>query len=90
MSSDPLTSEVSMRICNHMNTDHADAVLAFAEHYGALKGASSASMLAISTKHMIIEADGSQLTISLPHQISNSEEAHRTIIEMLKAIPKTS
>ena len=36
MAADPLTDAVSARICKHMNDDHAEAVLAYAHHYGGV------------------------------------------------------
>ena len=88
VTADPLTKEVSKRICKHMNQDHCDAVLAFAHHYGGLTNVRSASMVSISSQAMYLEADGRPLEILFPAQISNSAQAHRTIVEMLKQIPK--
>ena len=39
MAAYPLTPSVSDRICRHMNDDHAEAVLAYARHYGGLGAA---------------------------------------------------
>ena len=36
MPTDPLTPDVSARICTHMNDDHAEAVLDYARHYGGI------------------------------------------------------
>lgn len=55
MAADPLTPAVSDRICKHMNDDHAEAVLAYARHYGGISGASRARMLAVGPDAMRLE-----------------------------------
>ena len=47
MAADPLTSAVSDRICAHMNDDHAEAVVAYARHYGGAENPSQARMLKV-------------------------------------------
>ena len=44
MAADPLTDAVSTRICQHMNDDHAEAVLAYAQHYGGVSAPTAARM----------------------------------------------
>ncbi|WP_320675147.1 DUF2470 domain-containing protein [Prochlorococcus sp. MIT 1341] len=90
MKQEPLTNEVSKRICSHMNKDHSDAVIAFAHYYGGLTNVNSATMVSISSNTINIEADGKQLKIPLPHEITDSGQAHRTIVEMLQQITKPS
>ena len=67
MSADPLTPEVSARICAHMNDDHAEAVLAYARHYGGIDSPSEASMLEVQASGMLLNVDGSDLHLSLIH-----------------------
>ena len=47
MAADPLSPEVSARICAHMNDDHADAVVAYARHYGGVSTPTQARMLEV-------------------------------------------
>ena len=89
MSADPLTPEVSARICAHMNDDHAEAVLAYARHYGGIGSASEASMLEVQSSGMLLKVDGSDLHIPFDHAISDSEDAHRTLVAMLRAMPRS-
>ena len=88
MAADPLTSAVSERICKHMNDDHAEAVLAYARHYGGAHQASPARMLRVSPEAMELEVDGQRLDVAFDHPLSDSEDAHRTLVAMLRAMPQ--
>ncbi|MFZ0407805.1 MAG: DUF2470 domain-containing protein [Cyanobium sp.] len=87
MSADPLTPAVSDRICKHMNDDHAAAVLAYARHYGGLSSAQHARMLAVAPEAMRLEVDGSAVEVPFDHTLSDSEDAHRTLVSMLRSLP---
>ena len=88
MTADPLNDAVSTRICKHMNDDHAEAVLAYAVHYGGVSAPTSARMLAVKPDAMEIEVDGKSLSIAFDHTLTDSEDAHRTLVAMLRAMPK--
>ena len=88
MPSSSISDSVSQRICKHMNKDHHAAVLAYAKHYGGAKEAIKAKMLRIDPKGMDLEADGKVLTIPFDHLLNDSEDAHRTLVAMLKNLPK--
>ncbi len=87
MAADPLTPAVSDRICKHMNDDHAGAVLAYARHYGGVASPTAARMLAVSAEAMELEVDGETVRIGFDHPLSDSEDAHRTLVAMLRALP---
>jgi len=88
MAADPLTPAVSDRICKHMNDDHAEAVVAYARHYGGVASAQQARMLAITPEAMKLEVDGQPLSVPFDHSLSDSEDAHRTLVTMLRAMPQ--
>lgn len=88
MAADPLTAAVSDRICKHMNEDHAEAVVAYARHYGGVASAQQARMLAITAEAMQLEVDGQPLSVAFDHNLSDSEDAHRTLVAMLRAMPQ--
>jgi len=88
MAADPLTPAVSDRICKHMNDDHAEAVVAYARHYGGVASAQQARMLAITPEAMQLEVDGQPLSVPFDHSLSDSEDAHRTLVTMLRAMPQ--
>ncbi|GCE64436.1 hypothetical protein OMCYN_00346 [cyanobiont of Ornithocercus magnificus] len=87
MSVNPLTDAVSDRICRHMNDDHADAVTAYARHFGCVVDASYARMVRISPKAMDLDVDGRTIIIPFDHELSDSEDAHRTLVAMLRSVP---
>lgn len=88
MAADPLTTAVSDRICKHMNDDHADAVLAYAKHYGGVANPGAARMVAVTPESMELEVDGATVTVAFDHTLSDSEDAHRTLVAMLRAMPR--
>ena len=88
MAADPLTPDVSARICAHMNDDHADAVVAYARHYGGISAPVQARMLEVQSDAMLLEVDGTTLSIPFDHSLSDSEDAHRTLVAMLRAMPQ--
>ncbi|KEF40959.1 MAG: heme iron utilization protein [Cyanobium sp. CACIAM 14] len=87
MAADPLTAAVSERICRHMNQDHAEAVLAYARHYGGISDAREARMLSVGPQAMHLEVDGTRVEVPFDHSLSDSEDAHRTLVAMLRALP---
>ncbi len=87
MTPDPLTHNVSQRICNHMNKDHQDAILNYAKHFGGCIDPQNAVMLEITATAMELEVDGLPIHISFDHKLRDSEDAHQTLVSMLKSIP---
>jgi putative heme iron utilization protein len=87
MAADPLTPAVSDRICKHMNDDHAAAVLSYARHYGGITTARQARMLAVGPEAMRLEVDGTPVDVPFDHTLSDSEDAHRTLVAMLRSMP---
>ena len=88
MAADPLTPAVSDRICKHMNDDHADAVLAYAKHYAGVENPDQARMVAVKPEAMELEVDGATVSVAFDHTLSDSEDAHRTLVAMLRAMPR--
>ena len=90
MSSEPLNKKVSERICNHMNKDHKNAVMIYASHYGGLKDFKEAIMTDLTSQHIELNVDNQIIHITFDHALKDSEDAHRTLVAMLKSIPKQS
>jgi len=88
MAADPLTPAVSDRICKHMNDDHAEAVVAYARHYGGIETATAARMVAVEPQAMQLEVDGQRVEVRFDHTLSDSDDAHRTLVAMLRALPR--
>lgn len=85
---DLLSPEISDRICKHMNEDHADAVVLYAKVFGGEAQAGAAEMLKIDAQGMdlIVHKDGisKPLRIGFDHPLQDSEDAHHTLIAMVK------
>ena len=87
--SEVIDSQVSDRICKHMNRDHAAAVLTYAQRYGNQAAATTAMLKAIDHKGMDLtaEVDGETLPVrvTFDHELKDAADAHTTLVEMLKA-----
>jgi putative heme iron utilization protein len=85
---DLITPAISDRICKHMNDDHAEAVLTYAQVYGKTPTAETAAMNAIDPLGMDLTAqvDGETVQIRIPfdRELADSEDAHHTLIAMIK------
>ncbi len=91
---DSLTPAVSDRICKHMNDDHADAVALYVRAYSPFETALSAEMVAIDPEGMDLRAridqhpDPIEVRIPFDHRLQDSEDAHHTLIAMIKQARK--
>ncbi len=85
---DPLTPQVSDRICKHMNEDHADAVALYAKVFGQMETVTQARMQAIDAEGMDLQVQAGtgeqRVRIRFDHLLQDSEDAHHTLIEMVK------
>ena len=90
--SDPFSQEVSDRICSHMNQDHRDAVLLYAQTYGNSPKVTEAVMDSIDAKGMSLSAKKEgyavPIRIEFDRDLKDAEDAHQTLIEMLKKAKK--
>ncbi|HEY9660590.1 MAG TPA: DUF2470 domain-containing protein [Allocoleopsis sp.] len=86
--------EVSDRICKHMNEDHADAVALYARAFGNVADCAAAKMLKIDAEGMDLLAqvqDAEQsVRIKFDHELQNAEDAHHTLIDMVKQARQAS
>ncbi|MEH1767733.1 DUF2470 domain-containing protein [Nostoc sp.] len=82
------STEISSRICKHMNDDHADAVIIYAKAFGGVTDASAAEMLSIDAHGMDLTAqvneEAVQVRIQFDHVLTDAEDAHQTLIAMVK------
>jgi putative heme iron utilization protein len=83
-------SAVSDRICNHMNKDHADAVLVYAQAFGQCPQAIAAEMVSIDAMGMSLnaqtESEPVALRIPFDPPLKDAKEAHHVLVEMLKGV----
>lgn len=85
---DLLTTEVSDRICKHMNEDHSEAVKLYAQVFGGVTDATAAELLRIDPTGMDLTAQVAEDTVpvrvTFDHTLQDSEDAHQTLIAMVK------
>ena len=86
--SEIITSAVSDRICNHMNKDHADAVLTYAQYFGKRDDANAAEMVALDEAGMdlsiTVNEQSEPLRIPFPQTLANAKDAHTVLVDMMK------
>jgi putative heme iron utilization protein len=89
---DVITPAVSDRICKHMNDDHADAIVLYAKVYGQVE-ATAAHLVALDPEGMDLSAQvaGETMTLRIPfdHVLQDSEDAHQTMIAMVRQARQT-
>lgn len=92
--SDPITPVISDRICQHMNEDHASAIVLYAKVFGSTPNAETAQMSSIDPQGMnlAVQINGETVPIRIEfdHTLQDSEDAHHTLIDMAKAARKGS
>lgn len=88
--SDPITPQISDRICKHMNEDHAEAIALYAKVYGGATDVAAAKMVSIDPEGMNLsvqrgaEPGEAPLRITFDHRLQDSEDAHQTLIAMVR------
>ncbi|MGK7894200.1 MAG: DUF2470 domain-containing protein [Xenococcus sp. (in: cyanobacteria)] len=86
--SDVITPAVRDRICKHMNDDHAEAIVLYAKVFGNSPEAETATMDSIDPQGMNLTAKIKDETvpvrIEFNHTLKDSEDAHQTLIAMVK------
>lgn len=85
---DPLTPTISDRICKHMNEDHAEAVVLYAQVFGDRPQTEKAQMVAVDPQGMDLSIEVQEtmemLRIPFDHVLQDSEDAHQTLIAMVR------
>lgn len=88
-----ITTAISDRICKHMNQDHGDALVLYAKYFGKVSQIETAKMLSIDNQAMYLEIDHQSeepLKIEFDHQLENAQDAHHTLVEMMKQAQQSS
>lgn len=90
--SEPITPAISDRICKHMNEDHPEALVLYAKVFGDFPLAEAAQMVAIDPEGMnlSVRIDGEILPVRIEFErtLQDAEDAHHTLIEMVKQARK--
>jgi putative heme iron utilization protein len=86
--SDPITPAISDRICKHMNEDHLDAIKLYAQVFGNLPQTETATLVSIDPQGMNLSAKIEDsflpIRIEFDHILQDSEDAHQTLIDMVR------
>ena len=88
MNSEPITKSTSARICDHMNKDHQNAVNAYAKYYGKIETFESAKMINLSSESIELKVDNLIIDIKFDHVLQDCSDAHKTLVKMIKDIPR--
>ena len=86
MTSEPLTPQVSKRICLHMNNDHVEALKDCARHYGKISNPKQIKMIDLTPLAMKLKVDDNVINIPFNHTLKDSRDAHQTLVAMVKSI----
>jgi putative heme iron utilization protein len=86
--SEPITPAISDRICKHMNEDHANAILLYAQVFGNCSDAQAAEMISIDPQGMDLSVRVNEtnvpIRIAFDRSLKDAEDAHHTLIDMVK------
>ncbi len=86
--SESITPAISDRICSHMNQDHGDALVLYAKVFGKSPDTESAEMISIDPQGMnlvaSVKGESTPIRIQFDHKLESAEDAHHTLIDMLK------
>lgn len=83
----PVLSEADVeRIRDHMNAEHADDLLRFAQVYGGEEAATSARMTDLDARGLDLSATvngtPTSLRIEFDEPLQSPDDAHRTLVDM--------
>ena len=79
-----LSPEAIAGVISHMNEDHSDAVLIYAQVYAGISGAASASMINMTAQYMDISAEDALVRIHFDSPIEDRESSRTKLVELLK------
>ena len=93
-SSQPLFSREDVaRMVSHMNDDHADSVLAYAQHFGQCPDATAATLLDVTPEAMSLKVvllnDEEKINIPFERPLESGHDAHMTMVKMSKVAKKS-
>lgn len=81
------------RMVSHMNEDHADSVLAYAQHFGQCRDAAAATLIDVTADVMtlkVVAMNGEkEINIPFEHPLKSGHDVHMTMIKMSKAAKKS-
>ena len=89
----PFSREDVARMVSHMNEDHADSVLAYAQHFGQCRDATAATLIDVTPDAMSLKVDllSEEKEINIPFErpLESGHDAHMTMVKMSKVAKKS-
>ncbi|MEM0955453.1 MAG: DUF2470 domain-containing protein [Pseudomonadota bacterium] len=79
-----LENDAKRGVIEHMNEDHADACLMYAQHFAGIALAERAVMTDVSLEAMELEVDGAPVTIPFHRQAEGRDDLRAVLVEMVK------
>ena len=71
-------------VIEHMNDDHADACLLYAQRQAGLPEAQNAVMIDITLSHMRLEVDGRRVEVAFHRRATGRDDLRAVLVEMVK------
>ncbi|MDJ0535375.1 MAG: DUF2470 domain-containing protein [Xenococcaceae cyanobacterium MO_207.B15] len=91
--SETITPAISDRICQHMNEDHGEVIALYAKVFGNSPETETAQMVSIDPEGMNLTAqvkgETIPIRISFDHTLADAEDAHQTLITMVRQARKS-
>ena len=88
----PFSKEDVARMVSHMNEDHADSVLAYAQHFGRCRDAEAATLIDVTADFMslkvVVMNNEKKIKIPFEHPLKSGQDAHMTMVKMSKTAKK--
>ncbi|MEO0442875.1 MAG: DUF2470 domain-containing protein [Pseudomonadota bacterium] len=73
------------RVINHMNEDHGDALVLYAQAFAKRKDVAAAKMIDLRENALVLElADGEHLSVALSSPVRSAQDAHQVLVHMVK------
>tara|TARA_B100001093_G_scaffold410424_1_gene399689 strand:- start:312 stop:614 length:303 start_codon:yes stop_codon:yes gene_type:complete len=92
-SQSPFSREDVARMVSHMNDDHADSVLAYAQHFGQCRDATAATLIDVTadamTLRVVVMNKEKEIHIAFEQSLKSGHDAHMTMVKMSKAAKKS-
>ena len=89
----PFSREDVASMVSHMNEDHANSVLAYAQHFGQCRDATAATLIDVTANDMTLKVfvtnDEKEINIPFDHPLKSGRDAHMTLVKMSKAAKKS-
>jgi putative heme iron utilization protein len=84
-----LSTDAITAMMSHMNDDHADAVIAYARHFGGATDVDAAQITAMDRHGIVVTttsgAESKAIPIAFDHELTDADDGRDTLIAMYHA-----